>query len=94
MLGQEWYLFDKQCFHDEIHVFFQWDYSFQDLTLRHAYLSIYYTSCFWNHYTALMIDTLRSVRLAKARLTILDRLFHCLMSKCDIIWTNLAKNIN
>ena len=44
-------------------------------------------------HAALMIDTIRSVRVATARRTILDRLFHCLMSQCGITWTNLAKNI-
>ena len=53
--------------------FFQCDYGFHNLPLRHAYLTIYYTCCFWNHYTALMIDTLSSTRVGTARLTILDR---------------------
>jgi len=35
----------EQCFHDEV-FFVQCDCSFHDLSLRHAYLSIHYTSCF------------------------------------------------
>ena len=65
--------FDKRCLHDEIHFFLQCDYRFHDLSLRHAYLSIYYTCCFWNHYTALMIDALSSALVATARITISDR---------------------
>ena len=52
--------------------YFQWDYSLRYLSLRHAFLPIYYTSCFFfNHYTALVIDT--------ARLTILERLVYIKM---------------
>ena len=65
---------NKQCFHDKIHVFFRCDYSFHYLSLRHTYLSICYTSCFYNHYTAPTMDTPSSPRVATARLTILDRL--------------------
>ena len=52
--------------------FSQCDNSCHDLSLRHEYLSIYNTSCFFNHYTALMIDILNGARVATARLTILD----------------------
>ena len=40
----------------------------------HIFPSSYYRSCFYNHYTAFMIDTLSSARVATARLTILRRL--------------------
>ena len=71
---QERAFFYKQCFHNEIHAFFQSAYSFHDLSLRHAYLSINCTPCFGNHYTALVFDTLDSACVATARLTaILDR---------------------
>lgn len=49
--------------------FFQCDCSFRDLSLRHAYLSTYYTSCFYTDYTAPMIDTLSRARVATAWLT-------------------------
>ena len=39
-------LSDKQCFRDEIHLFFQSDDSFHHLFWRHTYDCIYYTSCF------------------------------------------------
>ena len=61
------HFFARQCFHDEIHVlFFQRNYSFHDLSLRQAYLSICYTSCFQNHYSAFVINTLSSTRVATA----------------------------
>ena len=69
--------FYKQYFHDEIHVFFfQCDYNFCDLALRHAYLSIYCTSCIQNYHTALVTDTLSSALVATTRLTILARLVY------------------
>ena len=51
------------------------DYSFHDLSLRRAYLSIYYTSCFLQRYhnkaaLVIMIDTLNIARVATARLMI------------------------
>ena len=55
-------------------MFFPVRLQFHDLSLRNAYLSIYYTCCVYNHYTAHTIDTPSSVRVATARLTILDRL--------------------
>lgn len=61
--------------------FSQCDYSFHDLFLRHAYLSIYYTSCFYNHYTVLMIYTLCSAQVATARLTILELLVSLVIFK-------------
>ena len=67
-----------------MYVFLQCDYSFHDLSLRHAYLSIYYTSCFYNHYTALTMDTPSSARVATARLTILDRLVPSKVHQCHI----------
>ena len=44
----------------------------------------YYKPCFYNHYTALMIDTLSSVHLVLARLMILDRLVSLFPT---VIWT-------
>ena len=45
------------------------------------YLSIYYTSCFWNHCTTLTIDIHSSARIAKARVTIPDRLVSSMKMK-------------
>ena len=56
------------------YMFFPVRLQFHDLSLRHAYLSIYYTSCFYNHYAALTIDAPSSARVATARFKILDRL--------------------
>lgn len=67
---KEWRLFDKHCFHDEKHVFIPVGLQFSQ-SLFEIYLSVYYTSCFENHYSALMIGTLSSAHVATAQLTIL-----------------------
>jgi len=54
--------------------FFQCNYSVHELPSRHTHLSVNSTSCVWNYYTKLMIDTLISTSVATLWLKILDRL--------------------
>ena len=69
---------NKQCFHHQIHVFSQCDYSFHDLSLRHACISVHPLHILFLEPLDSTRDrhpALRSAPVATARLTILDRLF-------------------